>query len=431
MSNMRFSFLMLLIITFSGSIHAQNDNSTNIQKGDDYYDKEDYKNAYVIFSKAANEGNSYAQNRLGLMYENGYGVEQDYEIAVNWYNKSAVQGNDEAQFYLGRMYDKGQGVKQDYAKAAEWYQKAAEKGNVTAQFIIGLMYYKGQGVKQDYTKAAEWYKKAAQQGYADAENNLGYCYEYGHGVTMDIQKAIDWYRKAIADGQTLAMTNLGFFYENGIGLIKDEKKAFSLYKQSAEKGCSEGQRLLAFAYYYAIGTPKDGNLALYWMNKAKEQGNKGAEEVYESLRYIVNNENGIYGQQTDVNSPNSITIIMNRRNYVYYVPCKINGLKADFIFDTGAGMISLSSRFAKQLVETGRLSENDLVGIGNSTIADGSKTQVLIANIKDVEIGGLHLYNVKATINEQQNAPLLLGQSAIEKLGKVTIDGYKLIIHSL
>ena len=37
--------------------------------------------------------------------------------------------------------------------------------------------------------------------------------------------------------------------------------------------------------------------------------------------------------------------------------------------------------------------------------------------------------NVKATIKQQQNAPLLLGQSAIEKLGKITIDGYKLIIH--
>jgi len=120
---------------------------------------------------------------------------------------------------------------------------------------------------------------------------------------------------------------------------------------------------------------------------------------------------------------------MNKKGYVYYVPCKINGLKADFIFDTGAGMISLSSNFARQLVEMGRLSEKDIIGKGNSRIADGSVTQVLVANLKDVEIGGLHLYNVKATIKEQQNAPLLLGQSAIEKLGKVTIDGYKLIIH--
>ena len=92
-------------------------------------------------------------------------------------------------------------------------------------------------------------------------------------------------------------------------------------------------------------------------------------------------------------------------------------------------MISLSLSFAQQLLATGRLSESDIVGTANSMVADGRVSQVLIANIKDVEIGGLHLYNVKANIKEQQNAPLLLGQSAIEKLGRITIDGYKLIIH--
>ena len=34
-----------------------------------------------------------------------------------------------------------------------------------------------------------------------------------------------------------------------------------------------------------------------------------------------------------------------------------------------------------------------------------------------------------AVVKEQLNAPLLLGQTAIEKLGKITIDGCKLIIH--
>ena len=121
--------------------------------------------------------------------------------------------------------------------------------------------------------------------------------------------------------------------------------------------------------------------------------------------------------------------IMKKNNSVYYVPCKINGLKADFIFDTGAGMISLSAGFADKLIELGLLSKKDVIGQGSSMTADGRTHTVLVANIKDVEIGGLHLYNVKATIKEQQNAPLLLGQSAIEKLGKVTIDGYKLIIH--
>ena len=213
-------------------------------------------------------------------------------------------------------------------------------------------------------------------------------------------------------------------------MIKDEKRAFSLYKQSAEKGCVDGQRMLAFAYYYATGTPKDGDLAVYWMKKAKDNGDDAAEKILKDLQFLVDYEKGYYGKEVagkDVGS--STTVIMNKRNSIYYVPCKINGLKADFVFDTGAGAISLSSGFAKRLVEMGVLSDNDITGRAKSFIADGSVSEVLVVNIKDVEIGGLHLYNVKATIKQQQNAPLLLGQSAIEKLGKITIDGYKLIIH--
>ena len=43
--------------------------------------------------------------------------------------------------------------------------------------------------------------------------------------------------------------------------------------------------------------------------------------------------------------------------YIMFL-CKINGIQADFIFDTGAGMISLSSSFAQSLYYKG-LSESD------------------------------------------------------------------------
>ena len=121
---------------------------------------------------------------------------------------------------------------------------------------------------------------------------------------------------------------------------------------------------------------------------------------------------------------------MEKRIGVYWIPCKINGVGADFIFDTGAAAISLSAGFARKLIEMGKLSENDVLGKGTSIIADGSKNTVYHVNLYDVEIGGLHLMNVRATIREAQEAPLLLGQTAIQKLGTVTIDGDKLIIHA-
>ena len=56
---MRITLFLLFFILFSGSIYSQKVNSPEIQKGDEYFNKEDYKNAFAIFSKAANEGNSY------------------------------------------------------------------------------------------------------------------------------------------------------------------------------------------------------------------------------------------------------------------------------------------------------------------------------------------------------------------------------------
>ncbi len=156
------------------------------------------------------------------------------------------------------------------------------------------------------------------------------------------------------------------------------------------------------------------------MTKAKENGDEEAIAELEDFINLIQN-----GQENN----GVITILMNKHNSIYYVPCKINGVKADFIFDTGASAISLSSSFAEQLIDLGKLSRNDYLGDGSSTIADGSSQSITFVNIKDVEIGGLHLYNVRAAIREQQNAPLLLGQSALEKLGKYTIDGYRLIIH--
>ena len=101
---------------------------------------------------------------------------------------------------------------------------------------------------------------------------------------------------------------------------------------------------------------------------------------------------------------------------------------ADFIFDTGAGMISLSASFIEKLKKQGLISKGDFVGQTKTRLADGRLQTSSVVNIKDVEIGGLHLKNVNATIKKQQDAPLLLGLSAIEKLGSVTISSNQLII---
>ncbi len=45
-----------------------------------------------------------------------------------------------------------------------------------------------------------------------------------------------------------------------------------------------------------------------------------------------------------------------------------------------------------------------------------------VVMLRSVQIGDITLENVEATVVDNINAPLLLGQTALAKFGKVTID---------
>lgn len=123
-----------------------------------------------------------------------------------------------------------------------------------------------------------------------------------------------------------------------------------------------------------------------------------------------------------------VVITMEKDGELYKIPCHINGLRMKFIFDTGASVVSMSKSTADFLLENGYIETNDIVGKGRSITADGSVVNNTVLNIRDIEISGKHLYNVQAVVIDSQNAPLLLGQSAIQKLGRITISGDNLIL---
>jgi clan AA aspartic protease (TIGR02281 family) len=116
------------------------------------------------------------------------------------------------------------------------------------------------------------------------------------------------------------------------------------------------------------------------------------------------------------------TIKMQKENGVYLIPCKVNGLNLKFIFDTGASDVSISLSEALFMLKNDYMDKSDLIGseyyqIANGNIAEGTKII-----IRKIEIGSKILYNVEASIVHTLDAPLLLGQSAIEKLGKFSFD---------
>lgn len=113
---------------------------------------------------------------------------------------------------------------------------------------------------------------------------------------------------------------------------------------------------------------------------------------------------------------------MRKESGVYLVPIVVNGLNLDFIFDTGASNISISAAEATVMARQGKISDEDIVGQAQFSDANGDVSVGTIILLRTVQIGEITLENVEATVVDNIQAPLLLGQTALAKFGKVTID---------
>lgn len=113
---------------------------------------------------------------------------------------------------------------------------------------------------------------------------------------------------------------------------------------------------------------------------------------------------------------------MEANGGVYLVPINVNGLDLKFIFDTGASSICISSAEATVMVRQGQITEDDILGQQQFQDATGRVSVGTIVNLNTVEIGGIVLHNVEATVVDNIQAPLLLGQTALAKFGKISID---------
>jgi len=126
----------------------------------------DFVTALKEWRPLAEQGNTDAQYRLGIMYRRGEVVTQDYEVAIEWFRLAAEQGNASAQSNLGAMYDQGLGVTRDPNTAFKWFTLAAEQGNNYSLFILGEMYEQGRGVTRDQIRAHMWWNIAASEELA-------------------------------------------------------------------------------------------------------------------------------------------------------------------------------------------------------------------------------------------------------------------------
>jgi TPR repeat protein len=204
----------------------------------------DYASAAVWYRRAAELGHARAQNDLGWLYQNGWGVPRDNAQALHWYRLAATQGDAFAQVNIGWMYQNGRGAPRDYVEAMRWYRLAAAQGNPIAADNLGILYRDGLGVRQDHAQAFALFRKSAEAGHALGQTDLGWMYHNGWGAPRDYAEAMKWYRLAAAQGDALAQNNLGVMYRDSLGVYRDLDQALAWFRQAAASGDARARQSL-------------------------------------------------------------------------------------------------------------------------------------------------------------------------------------------
>lgn len=267
------------------TVNAQDSQGSELLEkgGEKAYKAKDYSQAMKFYLKAAQLGNSNAEENIGVLYHNGSGVNQDFHEAMTWYLKAAEKGNDYAENGIGVLYQNGQGVEQDYREAMKWFLKAAQQGNLISEFCLGQLYEKGLGISQNYNEAIKWFRKAADNGDAGAENEIGNLYNNGEGVGRDYQEAMKWYLKSAEQGNPLAEYNAGIAYDNGRGVTIDYQEAIKWYLKAADQNVIDADFNLGTIYEFGKGVSVDYSEAVKWYQKAADLGDEESAEKVSTL----------------------------------------------------------------------------------------------------------------------------------------------------
>ena len=254
--------------------------------------------------------------------------------------------------------------------------------------------------------AMEAYRKVVE---LDTVPNNSSCAMYALLVLGEKDKAVDFMNRVIENDST----DCGNFYDAACfySLIGDLDKSQSNLRTSFEKG---------FRRFHHVRNDEDLEAL------RQTDGFKTLIEEYE--RKIPNESED---QNTDnPEKSERVEILFTPNGGCVSVKCSINELPLNFIFDTGASIVSLSQVEANFMLKNGYLKRDDFVGSGRFVDANGDVSEGTIVNLRNVEFGGLKLKNVRASVVRNQKAPLLLGQSVLGRLGSIEIDnsGKKLII---
>ena len=361
-----------------------------------YFEKGDYQNALHYIDEAIQTNPSrvaYKFNKADIEYEAGMIDEALTDIS----SCIAVYPEFYGYYYRKGFYEDNAGLTDD---AIEDYSTAIllEPDYFYSFLGRGDMYMK----KDMKAKAIDDYKKVVEK---DTVPSSASCAQFAFLALGEVDKAIAFNQRVLDSFPD----NMGVYYDAAClyARLGENKKALDYLRTCFEKG---------YRRFAHVNRDDDFDA----IRKSKEF----QELITEFQVKYIQEEGGTEIVRDDV----SVEIPFTKANGVTEVQCSINGLPLHFVFDTGASDVTMSMVEATFMLKNKYLTPLDVVGKQNYLTADGNVSEGTVINLKSVKIGDLELTNVRASVVKSQNAPLLLGQSVLGRLGKIEIDNEKRVI---
>jgi len=232
---------------------------------------------------AADEGQVWAQTRLGLLYARAENDPLRWEKAVRLLQLAAGQGDGEAQYELAGMAAAGRGMAASDAEAFAYMKEAAARGMADAQYQLAAMYAAGRGTAPDKVAAAEWGRRAAVQNHIPAQFSLG-CLLIESVDDPTKNEGVSWLKRAAGSGSRQAALFLAAALARGeYNLAKDEVASEALLKPLAENGDAEAQFVVAWLYMFGEKFADRRALARDYLEMAAQGGHEQAAAALRTL----------------------------------------------------------------------------------------------------------------------------------------------------
>ena len=253
-------------------------------------------------------------------------------------------------------------------------------------------------------EAANDFKKLCQ---LDTIVDSGSDRHYGLLFQMKYDEAFEWIDKIIEK------------YPHDPVHIYDKACMYSLIA-SGDKALECLENALAKGYRKFTHIENDSD-----MDYLRSERGQQYDELMSKYQRIHENEVMNLSESITSNAHSGTTTevsMIKKYTGTYEIPCQVNGLPLKMIFDTGASDVTISAVEASFMLKNGYLDEADVKGTKNYMTADGDIHEGTVLRLKEVKLGEAVLKNIEASVVHSQRAPLLLGQSVLERFGTITID---------